>query len=282
MGICISPWRKTGESIDLPCGKCYECKRKRVSGWSYRILKEAERSSSAFFFTLTIAPEHIKLTKNGFMSLYKEDVQKFMKRLRKTQTNKIKYYAVGEYGTKDKRPHYHLLLFNVDLSTLLTEAEYKMVKNGTIQLNGKTPMSIKEWKEGHITIGQLNVATSQYTLKYVSKDANVPEHERDDRLKPFSLMSKKLGDNYLTKQKIRWHKKDILNRMYVPLKDGKKISMPRYYKDKIYTKHQKNLISAHLKNQECGKLSNEELAYIDLIRINESKKSQKETRNTTL
>jgi len=34
----------------------------------------------------------------------------------------------------------------------------------------------------------------------------------------------------------KWHKSDLENRMYVNLEDGKKIAMPRYYKDKIYTK----------------------------------------------
>jgi hypothetical protein len=43
-----------------------------------------------------------------------------------------------------------------------------------------------------------------------------------------------------------WHEADMLNRMYVPLKDGKKIAMPRYYKDKIYTKEQRQHIGAYL------------------------------------
>lgn len=34
---------------------------------------------------------------------------------------------------------------------------------------------------------------------------------------------------------IKWHKADLNNRMYCTTSDGKKISMPRYYKNKLYT-----------------------------------------------
>jgi hypothetical protein len=45
---------------------------------------------------------------------------------------------------------------------------------------------------------------------------------------------------------VEWHKLDLENRMYVPMKDGKKIAMPRYYKDKIYNESEKNRISRHI------------------------------------
>jgi hypothetical protein len=35
---------------------------------------------------------------------------------------------------------------------------------------------------------------------------------------------------------VDWHKSDLENRMYLTLEGGKKIAMPRYFKDKIYTK----------------------------------------------
>ena len=31
-------------------------------------------------------------------------------------TTPLKYYAVGEYGGQTKRPHYHIVIFNADLS----------------------------------------------------------------------------------------------------------------------------------------------------------------------
>jgi hypothetical protein len=55
---------------------------------------------------------------------------------------------------------------------------------------------------------------------------------------PFSTMSKNLGIRYIEKFK-KWHKDD-LTRNYVPLMDGKRAPMPRYYKDKIYSQPEKD------------------------------------------
>lgn len=54
---------------------------------------------------------------------------------------------------------------------------------------------------------------------------------------------KKLGANYLTPQMLRWHKNDLENRMYITTVDGKKVSMPRYYKEKIYSDAERDIIA---------------------------------------
>lgn len=40
---------------------------------------------------------------------------------------------------------------------------------------------------------------------------------------------------------VAWHKADLENRMYCNLPGGKKISMPRYYKEKIYESWERKL-----------------------------------------
>lgn len=42
---------------------------------------------------------------------------------------------------------------------------------------------------------------------------------------------------------LQWHKNDLENRMYITTIDGKKVSMPRYYKEKIYTDAERDKIS---------------------------------------
>lgn len=224
MAQCISPWVKEheGKKLDLPCGKCHACRSTRSSQWSFRLNKEAEVSSSAFFVTLTY--DQPVITENGFMTLNKKDIQDFMKRLRKLNKERLKYYAVGEYGSKTMRPHYHIILFNADIETI----------DKAWSLNGKSL--------GHIHIGQVTEASTGYTLKYISKEGKIPMFELDDREKEFSLMSKRLGSNYITDQMVKWHKQNLFERMYVNLKDGKKVSMPRYYKEKIYTKYEREAI----------------------------------------
>ena len=162
------------------------------------------------------------------MTLEKSDLQKFFKRLRKLNTQtKLKYYAVGEYGGKTNRPHYHIILFNsnenhVELSWALE----------------KKPI-------GSIYIGNVQEASIGYTLKYLCKETKIPMHKNDDRNKEFAIMSKGLGANHLSESMIQWHRNDLENRMYIPIQDNKKIAMPRYYKHKIYS---------DLERQKIGKI----------------------------
>lgn len=225
-------------------------------------MKEAEVSTSALFITLTY--ENTPITKNGFMTLKKKDIQDFMKRLRKHHKEKLVYYAAGEYGGDTNRPHYHIIMFNANMDTVN-----------------------KAWKLGHIHFGEVSEASVGYCLKYISKTGSIPVHNRDDREKEFQLMSKGIGKNYLTEKMAKWHKKDLVNRFYVPLKDGKKIAMPRYYKDKLYTTHQKKMIGAIMQIRDTEKWQKMELSTKEkmwqeetLIRINKWRKAQKPKRGT--
>jgi hypothetical protein len=230
---CITPFyvkdKFTSEYIPVPCSKCPPCKKRRTSGWSFRLVEEGKRSLSALFVTLTYNTETVPITKNGFMNLDKTDVQKFMKRLRKLSNQKLKYYLCGEYGTQRMRPHYHLIIFNSDREQV------------------ERAWSLDNKPLGQIYIGDVNEASIGYTLKYMTKKGKIPIHYNDDRQKEFSLMSKGLGANYLTQKMIKWHKMDIENRMYCNIIGNKKIAMPRYFKDKIYTEFDKVRISNHIK-----------------------------------
>lgn len=228
--MCLDPYQtvKTEEEtltikyISVPCGKCPECRSKRISAWSFRLMQEEKRAHSAHFITLTYSTKTVPITKNGFMSLVKKDMQLFFKRLRKAHgESSIKYYAVGEYGGKTMRPHYHIILFNANIELIQTA-----------------------WQQGQVHYGDVTGASIGYTLKYISKPSQIPKHRNDDRLREFSLMSKGLGENYISEKIKKWHKADLTERMYLNIEEGKKISMPRYYKEKIYTESERKKIAA--------------------------------------
>jgi hypothetical protein len=229
---CITPFYKKeqirGEHIPFPCGKCPPCKKRRTSGWSFRLVKEGERSNSALFITLTYDTEFVPITTNGYMTLDLKDLQKFFKRLRKLTNEKLKYYAVGEYGSTKKRPHYHIILFNANPEHI------------------KRAWALNNKHIGAYHIGNVSHASIGYTLKYMSKKSSIPMHQNDDRKKEFSVMSKGLGSNYITQAMINWHKNNLEERMYVPIEDGKKIAMPRYYKDKMYNEQEKDKIAKYM------------------------------------
>lgn len=230
--MCISPLTLTTGIV--PCSKCPECKARRISAWSLRLTQQIKESKSAHFITLTYEKGHDKYgdyprrSPNGFATLLKGDVQRFLKRLRKHASQPvglhIKYYAAGEYGSKTARPHYHLIIYNA------------------------TPDAISStWTHGNVHFGKVESASIGYCLKYISKGRTVPKHRRDDRQPEFSLMSKGLGAAYLTPAMINWHKADPVNRVYATIEDGKKISLPRYYKDRVFSDKDKNDIAEHFK-----------------------------------
>lgn len=260
MAVCLTPYtvrrEKFNDTVPVPCGKCPNCVKNRISGWSFRLRQEAKKAISAFFVTLTYDVDHVNITPNGFMTLCKEDFQKFMKRFRKSHSKienydakSIKYYCVGEYGGKLKRPHMHIILFNADLGVLIGSKYAKAVRRRLIDLNGHDPFICNDWPAGHITVGKVEDASIGYTLVYISKYHNIPEHDRDDRIPEFSLMSKGLGADYLTNAMVRYHHQDVRKFAHIVVEDGKKIPLPRYYKDKMYTDQDKAIIGHYFRTR---------------------------------
>lgn len=219
-------------TVPVPCGRCPECVQKRVSQWVFRLRQQEKVSMSSLFVTLTYDTDYVPITKNGYMSLRRRDVQLFFKRLRFKANSKypIKYYLCGEYGTVRRRPHYHLIVFNSDGQSI----EEAWTINGS-------PI-------GAVHYGTVTSASIAYTAKYMAKGRVVPEHSRDDREKEFSLMSKGLGLNYITDAVVQWHKEN-LSRAYVINEGGSKVAIPRYYRDRIYSfveRWQQNILVADL------------------------------------
>lgn len=242
--MCVTPltlkrnrdeWQtdKTGHSTVtrvVPCGKCYQCLSRRRNGWSFRLHHQMNISQSACFMTLTYGDngkfgQDPKKTKNGFDTLVKKDLQDFFKRLRKHETKQtdgtLKYYAVGEYGTNNHRPHYHAIIFNL--------SSYTLTRSNMV--------AEKIWKKGFVDIAQSTAASINYVVGYINQGAWVPKSELDDRVPHFSMMSKGLGSNYLTDRIYDYHYDRMDASVMHP--DGYRIPLPRYYKDKIFTVEEK-------------------------------------------
>lgn len=224
--MCYRPITKKDGDV-VPCGKCPKCIARRVSSWSFRLIQEDMVSDTSDFITLTYDTKNIPYSDYGHHTLYKPHVQHFFKRLRKRQfgneAGNIKYYAVGEYGGRTHRPHYHLILFNADIE-LIQPA----------------------WDMGSVFYGKVSGASVGYCLKYMSKHKkSFRRNSYDDRQPEFAVMSKGLGVSYLSEKNCNWHIADLVNRMYctVPESGGKKIAMPRYYKEKIYYESEKSAIA---------------------------------------
>lgn len=211
-----NPSRLERGYVHVPCGKCNICLKNRSLEWSVRLQVELKHAESAFFLTLTYSDECIpRNVVNGNYTLLKSDVQKFLKRLRNRNDSagmelQLRYYLVGEYGDNTRRPHYHIIVFNLS-PKLLKYLE-------------------QIWTRGHVHIGNVETSSIMYVTNYILKLSETP----DGSLEKFSLMSKRpaIGHQYLEKKTI--HSERKWN--YFPKKDGVKGRLPRYYKDKFFSK----------------------------------------------
>ncbi len=115
--------------------------------------------------------------------LWKKDLQLFLKRLRKNlkSNEKIRYYAVGEYGPFHFRPHFHLLLWYDSQSTQQEMGE----------------AISKSWQFGRIDFQLSKGDATSYVAKYLNGACTLPQVLQLDTIKPFVCHSKRLGEEIL-------------------------------------------------------------------------------------
>lgn len=223
--------------LRVPCGRCVSCRMRRAREWSLRLECESKYYTDVCFTTLTyndssmpfniykisgsediVLEDYIRGVELDsyssisddsyfFPTLYSRDLQLFMKRLRKCLDYPIRFYAVGEYGSKFQRPHYHLIFFG------LKPEDWKYVESS--------------WSYGFVLNKPFYPETCVYVAGYIQKklygnDRNIY------RLPEFLRSSKGIGlrwlmDNYKTidpENPILWVK-------------GFPHALPRYFRKKL-------------------------------------------------
>ena len=196
-----------GEIFEVPCGMCAACKISRVREWTVRIMHEMRYFKGSVFATLTYNDENLPINQ----SLEKTEFQKFMKRLRKELgDHKIKYFACGEYGEDSERPHYHAII----LGLAYNENTQKLIES--------------IWKKGFIKVGTVTKDSIRYTLDYMHKKYNgelgKELYEKTGREPPFQLVSQGMGKRHALESANQY-----AENLYMTF-NGKKMSLPRYYK----------------------------------------------------
>lgn len=238
--------------LTLPCRQCIGCRLERSRQWAVRCMHEANMHEHNAFVTLTYNDEH------NPGNLIHRDIQLFLKRLRKSLCKKrrlylaspdqnhktIKYYMAGEYGTKYRRPHYHLCIFGLDFADkkylAKSPAGEKLYRSDNLE---------KLWDKGFSSIGEVTFESAAYTARYVMKKITGQKAEKHyevidietgeiKALKPeYNRMStgRKQGEAIGA----AWLKKytaDVYPQRQVIVR-GRKTKPPRYY-DKLWAKQQ--------------------------------------------
>lgn len=225
----------TGQPVSVPCGKCAECHRRLQKDWVVRGIAEHKDAKLVAFVTLTYRDDMLPYNTalddpDRFPVLRKVDFQLFMKRLRKSFAQHeiyLRFISCGEYGPQTFRPHYHAVLY------FDTVFDIRVV----------TEIVDKAWGLGFVVVKPCDSDTVNYIVKYLTYKTELPECY--DNFKPFRLVSKHFGANYVTPDVIARYS-SLLDDLQVhpeaykvrPAKDVV-YSMPRYYKDRIYSSSEK-------------------------------------------
>lgn len=218
--------------VKMPCGKCVGCLDDKAKDWAKRVQLEAlYYPGKCYFVTLTYADEFLQDEKyQGFFGqidrftgevfddcfinvpqLYKPDLVEFVRKVRYTPPYSpgLRFFGCGEYGTKAFRPHFHLVLFNLNLPSsrnLCTAEGFHSLdfEEDLIPYARGSPYYVsrhlnKLWPYGLHTIFPYSYSTGKYVAKYLVKDqqasekASLPYFIHDGRTKPFLHMSRRPG-----------------------------------------------------------------------------------------
>lgn len=197
-----------------------------------RCLHESSLHDKNCFITLTYDDDHVP--EGG--TLVKRHFQLFMKRLRKSTGQKIRYYMAGEYGDKLGRPHYHALLFGYDFPDKYQWQERRGNKVF------RSPLLEKIWHYGFSEIGSVSAQSAGYVARYVMKKIN-----GDQAKSHYTRIDKETGEIYKLEPEYnsmslrpgiakdwwdKYGKTDVHENDEVILRDGKRVRTPKYY-DKL-------------------------------------------------
>lgn len=236
-------------NLPVPCGQCAECKKAKLSAWLFRFEQQLKESTNPLFVTLTYKDECVPYGEGsqccletgritGYKSLYARHLQLFMKKLRfhhgKKSARKLVFMGVGEYGSRTMRPHYHIILLNLDTTG------QKTLPNGKIY----NPLLAQTWEEGFNYTLPLEEGGIQYVMKYLHK-----EKIRPPGCAPmFARFSQGIGLNYLTKARQDFHLQGP-QFAYHRLSAGGKIPLIKYFKERLYTSDQRLAVTEFMQQR---------------------------------
>lgn len=212
-------------TLDVPCGKCSECRSMREREWFVRSyfqwLDCMKRGGFALYITLTFddkkfIPTYTTESGKVIKCFSKRCVQLYLKRVRKALDKhckgfEVKYLITSELGDKRRRPHHHGELF------LYPPADY-FEKYKHLRINHIKAIVRRCWQSynGFVSFGRKldnikcegvieNENALFYVCKYITKDIDWDYSMKDipSECKPFHLQSKGFGISMLDELGLR-------------------------------------------------------------------------------
>lgn len=249
----------------IRCGHCIGCRMDKSKEWANRCLLELQYHKSAYFLTLTYDEQHVPISyyphpetgeAQPSLTLRKKDFQAFMKRLRKRiEPQKVRYFAAGEYGDQTQRPHYHAIVFGLELGDLVPygcNAQGQMLytsdflqsvwstRKAPTRHGSVTPLAADPgyfydtW--GRITVAPVTWQTCAYTARYTVKKLygnDAKAYEQFNIEPPFLAMSTHPG---IGQQYYDDHKDEIQEFEFISVATetgGRKFRNPYFFEKKL-------------------------------------------------
>ncbi|UDN67595.1 replication initiator protein [robinz microvirus RP_62] len=221
-------------AMEIPCNNCMGCKLEKARQWSVRMMHESKFWPQNSFITLTYDDQNVPQD----FGLDLRHLQLFFKRLRKRLDQRIRFFACGEYGDENGRPHYHAVVFNYDPPDKL---KHSVNEHGDINYSSEALSGL--WTHGFATTADVTHASCSYVARYVTKKIKSGDRfgaERYYRLSPvdgafhsvrpeFAVMSRRpgIGDEY-----VKQFKSDFYPSGFIVV-NGVKQAPPKYYLSKL-------------------------------------------------
>ena len=232
--------------VPAGCGKCMECKKKKSREWQVRLQEEIRQRKNGKFVTLTFSNESIKeIAENIKLDGYELDneiatvaTRRFLERWRKKYKKSVKHWLVTELGGNGtENIHLHGIIWTDETAETIS----------------------KIWKYGFTWVGDKNNGgyvsekTINYITKYVTK-TDLKHSEYNSKI----LCSSGIGKNYIERSdsnKNRY-KKNGTDETY-KTREGTKLAIPIYYRNKIYTEEERERLWIEKLDQEVRYINGE-------------------------
>lgn len=241
----------------VPCGRCTECRLQHSREVATRVVLEALDYTDNWCITLTYDDDNLVFGGEGRATLVPPDLKKFMKDLRRYfeyhyNHTGIRFYACGEYGDKNARPHYHLIVFNLPLL-----AQDVFIAKGEKSETGEdlfiSPIIDDLWSKGRVRLNTLSWKYAAYCARYIMKKQLGKKSTVYDDLKivpEFTRGSNRpgIGYNYL-----KAHEEKIIHDEGILLNIGSKVQkvpIPKYFIRKILDEGQFDITDYLERRQE--------------------------------
>lgn len=222
--------------IEIPCGKCYLCRKKKASGWRVRLLEECKYTPRFYhngilkyrciFVLFTFNNEHLPIVDT------RDKIAVFIRKWRDLWRKKFgkspRYFCVTDRGTQYGRLHLHFLIFDPrdkqgnQLSINRLKKENFFWRNGFV----REPT----WLE---TQKGITYVTGYITGSNLEKEAKKHGHvmcKEAMEYNPLVFVSNGLGARYVTESRKYY---DTERNMYVYPFQGFTYGLPSYYRYKL-------------------------------------------------